>query len=89
MAVDLRGDMSDEQQSSTPFSDTAKKNAKALKKLAEDEFEGMRPSHMACLRIAAANPRENGEPREVWAARMFEAHKATLLAAAQRKGNTR
>lgn len=63
--------------STAPFSDTQKRQAKALKKLAEDELVA-RPSHRLCLELVRATPRQPDESRELFAARLFEANRAAL-----------
>lgn len=67
--------------SSRPATDTERRAAKRLKKLAEEET-GMRPKHCFCLRLVQREPRNHGESTELFVARLFDAFESELRASA-------
>lgn len=70
--------------STLPYSDTQRRLAKTLKKLAEDEL-GARPSHRLCLELVRDAGLVPGESREVKAARLFEANRELLRQSGKRR----
>lgn len=71
--------------SARPASDTQKKHAKRLKKLAEDEI-GARPKHQRCIDIVMRSPMR-GETAEAYAARLFVENEAELRESAGRRSD--
>jgi hypothetical protein len=67
-------------------SDTDKKVAKKVKRIAEDEL-GVRPSHMFCIQLVekCKGLKERGDSAEVFASRVYEANRDALKASGERR----